>query len=755
VRVARLVERLPPAVGGKEVHAAELTAALAARGIEQHVFARAGVAPQGAALHRMAGRGSPVTGRVRLLRYCAWVIAAVLREHRRQRFDLLHVHGDFPEAMTGAVLSRALGVPMLLTVHGGLVRRWWHDVARLAAFSTCELVWTVSQEIAETLRAAGVSCEVVVRPSAVREEFFVVGDAHEHREGIVTVGRLAPVKGLEHFVAARDQLAKQVTTTWTVIADGTGPYAEAIRTEIARRPDMTCREEHDPAALAKTVASSAVFVLSSVTLERQHEGVPTALMEAMAAGVPIIASAGGGIDVLLDRGRLGLLVPPGDADALARAILEVLNDPAAARERAAAARQQAVRWSEVAAEVEAGYRRALARHGRSAALVVVPWLTTGGAERFVLRLASALRLRGVRVSVAAAPGELVAELPDGVEFTPLRRGRGFRALGHNALALAGATARMRPVAVNAHSYLSSLSAWAGLGLAGRRARRVLTVHVPEELWYSRVIGASAPVMCSRVLPVAESVRNELASTTPRMLKGRLVTVHAGVERPPDSAGHATNVVVVARMVPRKGHHTILAAWAEVIRHPALAKWVLELWGDGPVRDALESQADRLGLGERVRFRGVVDHASERLGGVGLLALPSRREGLPLVLVEGMMAGAPVVGSDIPGVRELLSGGAGMLVPPDRPTAWAKALVSLLQDDDRRKALGEAGRRRVAWAFAAGRSEAAYLVELGFMQEWWLHEARDATRDRMSAGLEEGSPAGSDASREPEHGVGDE
>jgi len=722
MRVARLVERLPPAPGGKEIHGAELTSALAARGVEQHVFTRTGEPLHGIAMSAMPLGEQLARGRISLAAYCAWAVGAVALEHRRRPFALVHAHGDFPEAFAAAGLSRLLGIPAVLTVHAGLIPGRRHDAVRRLSMSALERIWVVSEDAEATLRAIGVSSEFVVRPSGVRDAFFTAADPGAARSGVITVGRLAPLKGIEHLVAARDRLQDRFETSWTVVGGGNDAYARSLRAEIERRPDMTCTEIADADELAARVARSAVFVLPSVPQNRHHEGVPTALMEAMAAGVPIIASRGGGVDALVEDGNLGELVTPGDSSALAGAIERVLRDTPQAFRRAAAGRTRVDRWREVATQVELGYREVLARHDRPAVVLVLPGLEVGGAEWFVIRLAAGLARRGVRTCVAAAPGRLVSELPIEVEFAPLQAGRGPRTLIGNALTLIAVLGRVRPTGVNAHSYLTGLSTWGASVLAARRARRVLTVHMPERPWYSRVIGPTAPLLFPRVLTVADSVLAELTRGLPQRARRRFVTVRAGI-RPPALGTRRTKTVVVAgRLVPRKGQRSILAAWQQVVISADARGWKLELWGDGPDRAALEQERDRLGLGDSVRVAGFVHPASERLGGIGVLALPSLREGLPLVLVEAMLAGTPVVASDLPSCRELLGGEAGVLVPPGDVAAWSRALLNLISDDARRAALGRAGASRVRWTFAPERMEAGYMVELGLSSAWWSHEA---------------------------------
>jgi glycosyltransferase involved in cell wall biosynthesis len=79
------------------------------------------------------------------------------------------------------------------------------------------------------------------------------------------------------------------------------------------------------------LARASVFVMPSIGLAGQSEGLPRAVMEAMAAGLPIVASRTGGIPEIVQDGKGGLLVQPSDADALARALIEILSHPMKAK----------------------------------------------------------------------------------------------------------------------------------------------------------------------------------------------------------------------------------------------------------------------------------------------------------------------------------------------------------------------------------------------------------------------------------------
>ncbi len=712
-RVARLVERLPPAQGGKEVHAAELTRAMAARGVAQHVFCRFGDPVDGAASQSAWPGPARLAGNVRLAAWGAWVVRAIRIAHRRRPFDLIHAHGDFPEAIAAATLSATLRVPALLTVHGGLSNTVWHDEARLASFSAMQEVVVVSNEIAADLRRIGVSSPITVTPSGVRDEFFEERDAPTEPV-VVAVGRLAPVKGLESLIAARDAMDGG-GLRWTVVADGHGAYADGIRAAIARRPDMSCVVLSDPGELAKLLRSATAFVLPSVDLDGQREGVPTALLEAMATGAPVVATDTGGVADVLDAGAGGLLVPPSDPAALALAISEIVGDRQAADERAHHARSsgRARTWGAVAEQVDGVYERAAAAFDSPGLIYAVPWFAVGGAEQIVAHLAEDSADRGVRVAVAGAPGEMVERLDGGVGFAPLRFGWSPAVVAHNAVAFTGLGVRLRPRAVNSHHFLTGLSARAGLAAARVRARHVMTVHGTERSLYDPVIGTLGPYLFDCLLPVAEVVRAQFARWAPPWRRGRFQVVHAGVEEPPPVAEVRERVVgVVARLVGRKGHRVLLDAWARVQQDDEGAEWSLELWGEGPDRDLLQDQIARLGIGHSVRMLGSVPDAASRLGEFPMIALPSLREGLPLLLIEAMAAGVPVVASDLPGTRELIGERAGLLVPPQDVDALSEALLSLVRDPARRSELAQAGRRRVREHFSRSRMVRDYLDALG-------------------------------------------
>ena len=140
---------------------------------------------------------------------------------------------------------------------------------------------------------------------------------------------------------------------------------------------------------------------------------------------------------------------------------------------------------------------------------------------------------------------------------------------------------------------------------------------------------------------------------------------------------------------------------------------LTLVGDGPERPALEARAAELGLGARVAFTGYLtqDQVADTLARADALALPSFAEGVPVVLMEAMATGLPVVTTRIMGIPELVEDGvSGLLVPPGDLDALTAALDRLAGDPAGAAAMGRAGRAKVAADYDLG-AEASWLKRL--------------------------------------------
>jgi len=365
-------------IGGMQEHTGSLTRALARRGVVQVVItARPPTAPW---VERPDPRitvirvGLPV----RRARQLYALPAAVLAPFVGAGADLVHVHlgEDLAILPLAALAARPRRLPVVITVHCSLshtlvpvdartsVLRWlggWLE-RRAERGAAATIVYT--RRLAELLAREPQHPSVhVIRRGVDSARFaepgdrFLPGLAGRHR--VVFLGRLVRAKGVEALVAAAARLR---TRDVDLVLVGDGPERPAIE-RLARhlriddRVHVTGFVPHRrvPAVLA----SADLLVLPSM-----YEELGTVLVEAMHAGLPVVATRVGGIPEAVEHGVTGLLVEPRDVGALATAIDSVLSDPALARRLGAGARRRAPEYDvETAADAVHDIYGSLVRRG--------------------------------------------------------------------------------------------------------------------------------------------------------------------------------------------------------------------------------------------------------------------------------------------------------------------------------------------------------------------------------------------------------
>lgn len=334
-------------------------------------------------------------------------------------------------------------------------------------------------------------------------------------------------------------------------------------------------------------------------------------------------------------------------------------------------------------------------------LLVVDSLDGGGAERYVVDLAAALRQRGHAPLIACAAGGVHAEgaARAGVPVLPLLGSVVKRRVSPRfARALRRLVVGHRPDLVHAHIYASASAA--ALATAGLRVPLVVTEHteapwrgrravLASHLTYRRarrVVAVSSAI--ERLLREGYGVRPERVTAIPTAVAPGPV---AGAPWPPLPAGRPL-VGRVARLAPEKGVDVFLHAAARLAAAHPQARFLVV--GDGPCRADLEALAAELGLGHSLRFLGFRPDARAIIERLDVLAVTSRSDGAPLVVLEAMAAAVPVVASAVGGlVDQVTHGRTGLLVPPEDPAALADALGALLGDRARARRLGHAGQAR--------------------------------------------------------------
>lgn len=244
----------------------------------------------------------------------------------------------------------------------------------------------------------------------------------------------------------------------------------------------------------------------------------------------------------------------------------------------------------------------------------------------------------------------------------------------------------------------------------------LTVHGPEEFDPERAGVLSDMVRsATAVVAVSEWAASHVgrsrasAGSRPAVVRLGVDPAHMSAPTPLDPQGP---ILCVARLDRRKGHHVLLDALALIA--PQSRTFQVELIGDGPIRQELESLVDRRGLAKLVRFGGwqSQDELISRLDACRFLVMPSLAEGLPVALMEAFARARPVIATDVGGIGELVAHRAnGLLVSAGDTVELSKAILELASAPaEQLSEWGRRGRRTIEAQYDA-RSNARALIDV--------------------------------------------
>ena len=319
-----------------------------------------------------------------------------------------------------------------------------------------------------------------------------------------------------------------------------------------------------------------------------------------------------------------------------------------------------------------------------------------GGQAQVLLLMEGLRRRGVSNLLLAPEAPLLDRARERGIAVRVWRPRGdldLPALGRARRALAEWRAEIVHCHdARAHALGVPAARWAGVRVVV--VSRRVAVAVARGPWSA--LKYRMPV--DRYLCVSRGVIE--AMRVAGVPQEKLVRVPSGVAPPPAVpvpglralAGipeSAPVVATVAALTPEKRHGDLLAAALRVIGELPQVHFV---WlGEGPLRRELESERDRLGLAGVVHLLGFRADAAALVRGATVVALASDLEGIATSLIEAQAVGIPVVATRVGGIPEVVEDGiSGRLVPPRDPRALAGALIELLTDPERARAMGARG-----------------------------------------------------------------
>jgi glycosyltransferase involved in cell wall biosynthesis len=314
-------------VGGAQTYLIALLPALTER--FEVTVAAFGAGPLRDAAVGVGARWVPLRHMRRPLNLCRDPLGLIelIRLMRRHRPEIVHASSS-KAGILGRLAASVAGVPIrIFTVHGwafaayrgapGRLYRWAERcMAPLTTATIC---------VAEYERRVGIAARAcraertVVIPNAVDVGAFVRAAAGDGPVELISVGRLRPPKD---FITLARALAGLPAHSYRASLVGDGPDRPAIEAELKRLAlTQSVRLLGDRSDVPELLAASNIFVCSS-----RSEGMPVSILEAMAVGLPVVASAVGGVPEIVDHGQTGLLVAPGRVDELTDALDQLIGD---------------------------------------------------------------------------------------------------------------------------------------------------------------------------------------------------------------------------------------------------------------------------------------------------------------------------------------------------------------------------------------------------------------------------------------------
>jgi|Deesub1362B_J571_1020462.scaffolds.fasta_scaffold00320_28 N-acetyl-alpha-D-glucosaminyl L-malate synthase BshA len=278
---------------------------------------------------------------IRAISFTVLGFLTALRKSRRRKYDLIHAHYAIPQGLLGVALKHALRLPLVVTLHGTDInylarRRMTRPLVKLV-LKQADAVVAVSRFLKEEAEKLGVEAEKVrVIYNGVELPEW---EEAEREMSILFVGSLVKQKGIDTLLKAYRIVKERLPEAKLVIV-GDGREREALENMSTRLKLKDVFFEGSRNRLGGYYSRSRVLALPS-----RSEGFGLVALEAMAYGLPVVATRVGGIPEVVTHGEAGMLVEKDDASALAEALIKVMADKALWQKLSQNARKRAAMFS--------------------------------------------------------------------------------------------------------------------------------------------------------------------------------------------------------------------------------------------------------------------------------------------------------------------------------------------------------------------------------------------------------------------------
>ena len=309
--------------------------------------------------------------------YLLFGLYRLFRIASSEKPDILHAHWVLPNGPIAAIVSYMLGIPLTISLHGSDVfiankSTLLKTIARLS-LNQAKIITAPSNDLKKRAMDTGTKNPILVAPWGVNPKLFKYEQTHEDpsrykelgslQHTIISLGRMDYKKGFRYLVESMPAILERFPNTHFLIG-GEGPIREELRQcaedlNVSEYLELPGKIPWDD--VPEFLGKGDIFVLPSVQDEHGNvDGLPTVMFEAMSTGLPVVASDIGGIGLVINDYDNGIKVPPGDIQALQKAIEYLLENSEEAVQIGRRAREEIearFTWKHVAQYLDSLYRQ--------------------------------------------------------------------------------------------------------------------------------------------------------------------------------------------------------------------------------------------------------------------------------------------------------------------------------------------------------------------------------------------------------------
>jgi len=276
----------------------------------------------------------------------ARLLRPLRKRHDAKPVDVIHAHAPLPCGHAAALLSRELGIPFVVTVHGldafstnqfpGIAGRWCERVSQMVYRAAARVICVSERVRQSVLEGASGRVNTAVLYNGVDPNLFSPAPDMHSAASILSVGNLIPIKGHESLLRAFAGIhAEFPGVFWEIIGDGPEqPHLRTLAASLGVADKVRFLGRRSRQQVADAMRGCTVFALPS-----RYEGLGCVYLEAMAAGKPVLACMGQGIEEIIRPGINGCVVSPGDVPALSGTLATLLGNADLRRQIGFSARQ--------------------------------------------------------------------------------------------------------------------------------------------------------------------------------------------------------------------------------------------------------------------------------------------------------------------------------------------------------------------------------------------------------------------------------